>query len=49
MLLRAEAEYSFCGRAATAPQGAPTFGTVMVAAGAPLPTGPSIDTDCDEP
>ena len=49
MLLRAEAEYSFCGRPATTAQTSPTFGTVMVAAGGPLPTGDRVDTDCDEP
>ncbi len=49
MLLKAEAEYSFCGRPATTAQTTPTFGTVMVAAGAPLPTGARVDTNCDEP
>ena len=48
MLLRAEAEYSFCARPADAARTMPTFGTVLLAAGQPLPTGASMDVDCDE-
>lgn len=47
MLLRAEAEYSFCARPADGTM--PTFGTVLLAPGQPLPTGASMDDDCDEP
>lgn len=48
MLLRAEAEYSFCARPASGAV-SPTFGTVLVASGAPLPMGEDVDLDCDEP
>jgi hypothetical protein len=47
MLLRAEAEYSFCAHP-SGQQTSPSFGTVLIATGAPLPTGADIDTDCDE-
>jgi hypothetical protein len=47
MLLTAEAEYSFCAHPADGAEN-PTFGTVLVAPGAPLPSGPSVDTTCDE-
>lgn len=47
MLLSAEAEYSFCARPVDTTKRKPTFGTVLVAAGAPLPTGAAIDVDCD--
>jgi hypothetical protein len=49
LLVRAEAEYSFCAKPADTGQAKPTFGTVLVAPGGALPTGPQIDLDCDEP
>ncbi|HVV85364.1 MAG TPA: hypothetical protein VHE35_20025 [Kofleriaceae bacterium] len=47
MLLKAEANYSFCARPADAGQATPTFGTVLVAPGAALPVA-NVDVDCDE-
>lgn len=49
MLLRAEADYSFCAVPANGSQRTPTVGTLMVAAGAALPPAARADVDCDEP
>lgn len=49
MLLRAEAEYSFCGKGGPASPGAPSFGTILLAPGAPVPALADVDSDCDEP
>ena len=48
MLLRAEAAYSFCARPDDTEVAMPTFGTVLVAPGAALPTGDRVDTSCDD-
>ena len=48
MVLRAEAEYSFCAEPATAIAGMPTLGTVLIQTGKQLPTGASVDSNCDE-
>ena len=48
MILRAEAEYSFCAEPATTVLGMPTLGTVLIQTGKALPTGASVDSNCDE-
>lgn len=48
MLLEAESDYSFCARPADNGQTKPTFGTILVAPGAALPSAANLDLDCDE-